>query len=217
MNKNKRIKILNCFKQQHPYPNIELDFTSPFELLIAVMLSAQSTDIRVNKVTKKLYKIANTPKTFLELGIDNIKNYINTIGIYNIKAINIVRTSYILLNYYKNNIPSDRYLLESLPGVGRKTANVILNNVYNKPTIAVDTHVFRVCNRTKFLVSKNVKQLEDKLVKTLPNMFKKNISNWMILHGRYICKSRKPNCNVCIIKHLCEFPEKNNFLLQKST
>ncbi|PPI88814.1 endonuclease III [Candidatus Pantoea edessiphila] len=203
MNQKIRIKILNILKDKNPNPIIELNFKSPFELLISTLLSAQSTDIIVNKVTQKLYQEANTPEKFLKLGLNNIKKYIKPIGLYNIKALNIIKTCHMLLEKYDGKIPENRIALETLPGIGKKTANIILNIVFNQSTIAVDTHVFRVCNRTRFATGKNVIQVENKLLKVVPKSFKKNCHMWLVFHGRYTCKARIPKCNLCIINHLC--------------
>ncbi|WP_348769493.1 endonuclease III [Buchnera aphidicola] len=209
MNKKKRYKILSLFYLNQPNPITELIFSSDFELLISLILSAQSTDSIVNKTTLILFKIAKTPEEILQLGIDRLKYYIKSIGLYNIKAEYIIKTSFLLFNKYNNQIPNNRIELESLPGVGRKTANIILNLLFNKKTIAVDTHVFRVSNRTNFAVGKNVKQVEKKLIKVVPSIFKKNIHFWFVYHGRYICTARKQKCNFCLINKLCEFLNKN--------
>ncbi|CAL4319308.1 endonuclease III [Buchnera aphidicola] len=211
MNYKKRYKILSLFLIHNPYPKTELIFSSSFELLLSVMLSAQSTDFMVNKITKKLFKIANTPEKILQLGIENLKFYIKSLGLYNIKSENIIKTSILLLNKYDGLIPRTRFKLEQLPGVGRKTANIILNILFKKNTIAVDTHVFRVCNRTNFAQGKNVQELEKKLLKVVPTIFKINFHFWFLLHGRYICTARNFQCQKCIIYNLCEY--KNNILL----
>lgn len=208
MNKEKRYKILSLFHTHNSDPKLELIFSSDFELLLSVILSAQSTDIMVNKITKKLFKIANTPQSILFLGLEKLKNYIKNIGLYNIKALNIIRTSFIIFHKYHGRIPKNRIELESLPGVGRKTANIILNVLFQKNTIAVDTHVFRVANRTNFAKGKNVKEVEKKLIKVVPVFFKLKIHSWFVLHGRYICTARKVNCNICLIAQLCEFNKK---------
>lgn len=209
MNKKNREKILVRFKKNNPKPKIELTFNSVFELLISVLLSAQSTDNRVNQITNILYKIANTPQKILKVGIKRIKKIIKPIGLYNIKSKNIIRISKILVDNYDGIIPEDRKFLESLPGVGRKTANLILNVAFDWPTIAVDRHVFRVCNRTSFVYGKNVLQVEKKMLNVVPKKFKKNCHSWFVLHGRYVCKAKKPMCNICFIEDLCEFKEKN--------
>ncbi|QFQ32855.1 endonuclease III [Buchnera aphidicola (Aphis fabae)] len=205
MNKKKRYEILSLFHVNEPNPMIELFFSSDFELLISLILSAQSTDKTVNKITFILFKIANTPEGILQLGIEKLKYYIKSVGLYNTKAKYIIQTSFLLFNKYNNKIPKNRIELESLPGVGRKTANIILNVLFNKKTIAVDTHVFRVSNRTGFATGKNVIKVEKKLMKVVPSVFKKNIHFWFVYHGRYICKARKQKCNICLISKFCEF------------
>ncbi|BGI50905.1 MAG: endonuclease III [Arsenophonus endosymbiont of Ceratovacuna japonica] len=208
MNKQKRISIMTRLRNNNPLPITELIFNSPFELLISVLLSAKATDISVNKATIKLYSVANNAQKMLNLGSDKIKFYIKTIGLFNIKANNIIKTSKILIDKYNGKVPQNRQDLESLPGVGRKTANVILNTIFNLPTIAVDTHIFRFCNRTNFAKGKNVFEVEQKLIKVVPIEFKLHCHNWFILHSRYTCVSRKPRCNSCIIEDLCEFNNK---------
>lgn len=208
MNKNKRIKIFQKLKAQNSQPTTELNYENPFELLIAVILSAQATDLGVNKATKKLYLVANTPVAMYDLGLDGLKTYIRTIGLYNNKAKNIIKTCKLLIDEHKSQVPDDRISLEKLPGVGRKTANVILNTAFGKPTIAVDTHIFRVSNRTGIAIGKNVRVIEDKLIKFVPDEYKLNAHHWLILHGRYICVARKPKCGSCIIYDFCEFKEK---------
>ncbi|WP_334472096.1 endonuclease III [Arsenophonus sp. PmNCSU2021_1] len=208
MNKQKRIDILTRLRDNNPTPTTELVFNSPFELLISVLLSAQATDISVNKATAKLYPIANTAEKMLALGINEIKHYIKTIGLFNTKAENIIKTCQILIDKYNSQVPENREALESLPGVGRKTANVVLNTAFGWPTIAVDTHIFRVCNRTNFAPGKNVIEVEQKLIKVVPIEFKVDCHHWFILHGRYTCIARKPRCGSCIIEDLCEFNDK---------
>lgn len=208
MNKAKRIEILTRLRAQNPNPTTELAFQSSFELLISVILSAQATDVSVNKATAILYPIANTPSTILALGVDGLKKYIKTIGLYNSKAENVIKTCRILLEKHNGNVPENREALEALPGVGRKTANVVLNTAFGWPTIAVDTHIFRVCNRTNFAPGKNVEQVEEKLLKVVPAEFKVDCHHWLILHGRYTCIARKPRCGSCIIEDLCEFKDK---------
>lgn len=208
MNNQKRIEILKRLRAENPKPTTELKFESPFELLIAVMLSAQATDVSVNKATAKLYPVANTPKAILDLGEAGLKQYIRTIGLFNSKAANVIKTCQILLEKYDGEVPEDRAALESLPGVGRKTANVVLNTAFGWPTIAVDTHIFRVCNRTKFATGKNVNEVEQKLLKVVPSEFKVDVHHWLILHGRYTCVARKPRCGSCVIEDLCEYKEK---------
>lgn len=197
------------FKKKFLNKTIELNFSSPFELLIAVLLSAKTTDISVNKVTKELYLVANTPIKMLNLGITGIKKYIKSIGLFNKKAKFIFNICYILLNKYQGNVPKNRKLLEELPGIGRKTANVVLNVAFGFPTIAVDTHVFRFCNRSNFASGKNVSLVEEKLLKVVPKIFKLNCHNLLILHARYTCTAKNPHCQLCSIENLCEFKYKN--------
>ncbi|NCP64896.1 MAG: endonuclease III [Paraglaciecola sp.] len=208
MNKTKRIEILSRLRNENPHPTTELNYSSPFELLIAVILSAQATDVGVNKATSKLYAVANTPQAIYDLGLDGLKSYIKTIGLFNAKAENVMKTCYILINEHNSQVPESREALEALPGVGRKTANVVLNTAFGWPTIAVDTHIFRVSNRTKLAPGKNVDQVEQKLLKVVPKEFKVDVHHWLILHGRYTCIARKPRCGSCIIEDLCEFKDK---------
>lgn len=208
MNKEKRIEILTRLRDNNPQPTTELLFDSPFELLISVLLSAQATDVSVNKATRPLYAVANTPQAILELGVDGVKSYIKTIGLFNTKAENVIKTCRMLVDLHNGEVPEDRAALEALPGVGRKTANVVLNTAFGWPTIAVDTHFFRVCNRTKFAPGKNVDEVEQKLLRVVPAEFKVDCHHWFILHGRYTCVARKPRCGSCIIEDLCEFSEK---------
>lgn len=208
MNKEKRIEILSRLRDNNPHPTTELVYTTPFELLISVLLSAQATDVSVNKATAKLYPVANTPGSVLALGVDGVKEYIKTIGLFNAKAENVIKTCRILLEKHNGEVPEDRAALEALPGVGRKTANVVLNTAFGWPTIAVDTHIFRVCNRTKFAPGKTVDDVEDKLLKVVPAEFKLDCHHWLILHGRYTCIARKPRCGSCLIEDLCESKEK---------
>jgi len=208
LNKNKRAEIFQKFKAQNPEPGTELNYSNPFELLIAVVLSAQATDIGVNKATKKLYPVANTPEAIYALGLDGLKTYIRTIGLYNTKAKNIIKTCKLLIDEYDSRVPEDRSSLERLPGVGRKTANVILNTAFGQPTIAVDTHIFRVSNRTGIAPGKDVRVVEDKLIKFVPDEYKQDAHHWLILHGRYTCIARKPRCGSCVIYELCEFKQK---------
>lgn len=208
MNNQKRRLILERLRDDNPHPTTELNFTTPFELLIAVLLSAQATDVSVNKATDKLYPVANTPQAMLDLGVDGVKEYIKTIGLFNTKAENVIKTCAILLERHGGEVPENREALEALPGVGRKTANVVLNTAFGWPTIAVDTHIFRVSNRTGFAVGKNVDQVEEKLLKVVPVEFKLDVHHWLILHGRYTCLARKPRCGSCIIEDLCEYKEK---------
>ena len=209
MNKDKRRLILERLREANPHPTTELHYSSPFELLIAVILSAQATDVGVNKATAKLYPVANTPAAILALGLDGLKSYIKTIGLYNAKAENVIKTCQQLLTLHCGEVPEDRAALEALPGVGRKTANVVLNTAFGWPTIAVDTHIFRVANRTGFAPGKNVDEVEQKLLKHVPAEFKLDVHHWFILHGRYTCIARKPRCGSCLIEDLCEFKEKN--------
>lgn len=211
MNNAKRVEILRRLREHNPHPTTELNFSSTFELLIAVLLSAQATDVSVNKATAKLYPVANTPQGMLDLGLDGLKQYIKTIGLYNNKAINILKTCQILIDSHQGQVPEDRQALEALPGVGRKTANVVLNTGFGWPTIAVDTHIFRVCNRTHFAQGSNVDRVEEKLLKVVPAEFKVDCHHWLILHGRYTCIARKPRCGSCIIEDLCEYNEKTEY------
>lgn len=208
MNKEKRIEILTRLRDNNPQPTTELLFDSPFELLISVLLSAQATDVSVNKATRPLCAVANTPQAILDLGVDGVKSYIKTIGLFNTKAENVIKTCRMLVELHNGEVPEDRAALEALPGVGRKTANVVLNTAFGWPTIAVDTHIFRVCNRTKFAPGKNVDEVEQKLLRVVPAEFKVDCHHWFILHGRYTCVARKPRCGSCIIEDLCEFSEK---------
>ncbi len=208
MNKNKRSEIFQKLKAQNPQPTTELNYSSPFELLIAVVLSAQATDVGVNKATKKLYPVANTPEAIYALGLDGLKKYIRTIGLYNTKAKNIIKTCKLLIDEHDGQVPEDRTSLEKLPGVGRKTASVILNTAFGQPTIAVDTHIFRVSNRTGIAPGKDVRVVEDKLIKFVPDEYKQDAHHWLILHGRYTCVARKPRCGSCVIYDLCEFKQK---------
>ncbi|CAG9296872.1 endonuclease III [Celerinatantimonas diazotrophica] len=210
MNNQKRREILTRLRDANPKPTTELNYQTPFELLIAVMLSAQATDVSVNKATAKLYPVANTPESIYALGVDGLKTYIRTIGLYNAKAENIIKTCQILINQHHSQVPENRAALEALPGVGRKTANVVLNTAFGWPTIAVDTHIFRVCNRTKFASGKNVNQVEEKLLKVVPSEFKVDVHHWLILQGRYTCVARKPRCGSCLIEDLCEFKDKTS-------
>ena len=211
MNKEKRIEILKRLRAANPPPTTELNFSSPFELLIAVILSAQATDKGVNKATDKLFPIANTPQAILALGVDGLKEYIKTIGLFNSKAENIIKTCRDLIEKHNGEVPEDRAALEALAGVGRKTANVVLNTAFGHPTIAVDTHIFRVCNRTGFAPGKDVVKVEEKLIKVVPAEFKVDVHHWLILHGRYTCVARKPRCGACIIEDLCEYKEKTDY------
>ena len=211
MNKEKRIEILKRLRAANPHPTTELNFSSPFELLIAVILSAQATDKGVNKATDKLFPVANTPQAILALGVDGLKEYIKTIGLFNSKAENIIKTCRDLIEKHNGEVPEDREALEALAGVGRKTANVVLNTAFGHPTIAVDTHIFRVCNRTAFAPGKDVLKVEEKLIKVVPAEFKVNVHHWLILHGRYTCVARKPRCGACMIEDLCEYKNKTEY------
>lgn len=204
MNKAKRIEIFSLLREQNPNPTTELIYKNEFELLIAVILSAQATDISVNKATVELYKAANTPEAISKLGETKLKRYVRTIGLFNTKAKNIIKTCKILMEQHAGQVPRTREALEALPGVGRKTANVILNTAFNEPTIAVDTHIFRVSNRTGIAPGKNVLEVEKRLLRLVPDEFKRDAHHWLILHGRYTCIARKPKCESCIINHLCE-------------
>lgn len=208
MNKEKRIEILTRLRNENPHPTTELNYSNPFELLIAVILSAQATDVGVNKATAKLYPVANTPQAILDLGVDGLKEYIKTIGLFNSKAENIIKTCRDLIEKHNGEVPQTREELEALAGVGRKTANVVLNTAFGQPTIAVDTHIFRVSNRTNFAPGKDVVKVEEKLLKVVPDEFKVDVHHWLILHGRYTCIARKPRCGSCIIEDLCEYKEK---------
>lgn len=210
MNKEKRIEIFERLRAHNPEPRTELEYSTPFELLIAVLLSAQATDVSVNKATRKLYPVANTPEAILALGEEGLKSYIKTIGLFNSKASNVIKLCDILIRQHQSQVPQTREALEALPGVGRKTANVVLNTAFGQPTIAVDTHIFRVSNRTKIAPGKNVDEVEQKLLKVVPSEFKLDAHHWLILHGRYTCVARKPKCGSCIIEDLCEFKEKTS-------
>lgn len=209
MNQEKRLQILTRLRNNNPKPQTELNFSSPFELLVAVTLSAQATDVSVNKATAKLFPVANTADSIFALGVEGLKEYIKTIGLYNNKAINVIKACEILIKKYNGEVPEDREALEALPGVGRKTANVVLNTAFGWPTIAVDTHIFRLANRTKFAPGKNVVEVEERMLKVVPTEFKVDVHHWFILHGRYTCLARKPRCGSCIIEDLCEFKEKS--------
>jgi endonuclease-3 len=208
MNAAKRYEIFARLRAANPNPTTELEYSTPFELLIAVLLSAQATDVGVNKATRKLYPVANTPQAILDLGVDELKTYISTIGLYNTKAKNVIATCEILVNQYGGEVPREREALESLPGVGRKTANVVLNTAFGEAAMAVDTHIFRVSNRTKIAPGKNVDQVEQKLMKFVPKEFLQDAHHWLILHGRYTCVARKPKCWNCVINDLCEYKDK---------
>ena len=209
MNRSKRQEIFERLRANNPHPTTELHYGNPFQLLIAVMLSAQSTDVGVNKATRALFKKVKTPRAMLQLGEAGLKEYIKTIGLYNTKARNIIRTSSILVEQHQGKVPEDRAALEALPGVGRKTANVVLNTAFGQPTIAVDTHIFRVANRTGIAPGKTVNEVEQRLLRLVPDEFRKDAHHWLILHGRYTCIARKPRCQSCIISDLCEYRDKN--------
>ena len=210
MNAEKRRQIYERLAKANPHPTTELKYQSSFELLISVVLSAQATDVSVNKATAKLFKVANTAAAILALGEDRLKTYIRTIGLFNSKAKNIIGACKILVAQHDGQVPHDREALEALPGVGRKTANVILNTAFGEPTIAVDTHIFRVSNRTGLATGKNVLAVEKKLEKFTPDEFKRDAHHWLILHGRYVCKARKPNCPACPIADLCDYKPKTD-------
>lgn len=208
MNVQKRSAIFKRFAQANPAPKTELTYRSPFELLISVILSAQATDRSVNLATAKLFPVAHTPSAFLTLGISGLESYIRSIGLYHTKARNIIKTCEILVEQHKGKVPKQREALQALPGVGRKTANVILNVAFNQPTIAVDTHIFRVCNRTGLARAKTPEKVEEILNKIVPKTYLKRAHHWLVLHGRYICTARKPHCCECLIYELCQYPDK---------
>ena len=208
MNRDKRTKIYATLCAANPTPQTELNYDGPFQLLVAVILSAQATDVGVNKATVELFPVAGTPEAILDLGVDGLKRYIKTIGLYNSKAENIIKTCRILLEEYDGDVPRSREALEALPGVGRKTANVILNTAFGEPTIAVDTHIFRVANRTGLAKGKTPLEVEKRLTKLTPEEFLKDAHHWLILHGRYVCKARRPDCPACAIAEWCEYRPK---------
>ena len=209
MNKTKREEIFRRLRTANPEPTTELIYHSPFELLISVMLSAQATDVSVNKATARLFPVANTPEAIFKLGVSKLKGYIRTIGLYNTKAENVIKACRILVENHNSQVPDTREGLEALPGVGRKTANVVLNTYFRQKTMAVDTHIFRVSNRTGIAPGKNVLEVEKKLLKFVPDEFLLDAHHWLILHGRYTCIARKPRCGSCVISDLCEFRDKN--------
>lgn len=209
MNRQKREEIFRRLRDNNPAPVTELEYSSHFELLIAVMLSAQATDVGVNKATRKLYPVANTPEAILALGVDGLKSYIKTIGLFNTKAENVIKTCAALIERHDSQVPQTREELEALPGVGRKTANVVLNTAFREIAMAVDTHIFRVSNRTGIAPGKNVLQVEKALLKFVPKEYLLDAHHWLILHGRYVCIARKPKCGMCPIEDLCEYREKN--------
>ena len=208
MNVEKRIQIFRILEQKNPNPTTELQYSSTFELLVSVILSAQATDVSVNKATAKLFPLANTPEAIKKLGLRKLTGHIKSIGLFKTKAENILKTCSILIDKFSGEVPKNREDLESLPGVGRKTANVVMNTAFGIPTIAVDTHIFRVSNRTKIARGKSVLEVEKKLLKLVPQDFLQNAHHWLILHGRYTCKARTPLCKDCCIAHLCEFKDK---------
>jgi len=208
VNRDKRTLIFRTLRERMPAPTTELEYDNPFELLIAVILSAQATDISVNKATARLYPVASTPESILALGVQGLKSYIRTIGLFNSKAENIIKTCRILIEQHHGEVPRTRSELEALPGVGRKTANVVLNTAFGEPTIAVDTHIFRVSNRTGIAKGKTPLEVEKRLVRLTPDEFKKDAHHWLILHGRYVCKARKPLCGECPISEWCEYTKK---------
>ena len=208
MNRDKRTAIYRKLRELDPNPDTELHYDNSFQLLVAVILSAQATDISVNKATDRLYPVAGTPEAIFALGVDGLTPYIRTIGLYNSKAGNIIKTCKILIDQHGSDVPRSREQLEALPGVGRKTANVILNTAFGEPTIAVDTHIFRVANRTGIAKGKTPLEVENRLVRLTPDEFKKDAHHWLILHGRYVCKARKPLCSECAIVRWCEYPRK---------
>ena len=210
MNRIKRTEFFSRLQMQNPEPTTELNYKNEFELLIAVILSAQATDVSVNKATVELYKVANTPEAIYKLGEAKLKKYIKNIGLFNTKAKNVIKTCKTLIDDYASQVPDNRAALESLPGVGRKTANVILNTAFGQPTIAVDTHIFRVSNRTGIAPGKTVVEVEKRLQRLVPEEFKLNAHHWLILHGRYTCLARKPKCSACIINDLCEYRSKTD-------
>ena len=213
MNKTKRIEFLTRLRKKNPSPTTELRYSSSFELLISVILSAQATDISVNKVTEQLFKKAGTPEAMYALGEQSLKSFIKSIGLFNTKAKNVIKACRILIDEHDSEVPKDRESLEKLPGVGRKTANVILNTAFGEPTIAVDTHIFRVCNRTGFAPGKTVRQVEDKLLKVVPEEFKRDTHHWLILHGRYTCMDRQPKCGECWVIDVCDYKSKTSVAL----
>ncbi|MGB4248571.1 MAG: endonuclease III [Pseudohongiellaceae bacterium] len=208
MNRIKREEIFRRLREENPNPTTELEFNSTFELLIAVILSAQATDVSVNKATRVLYKVANTPEKIRSLGVDGLKSYIKTIGLFNTKAENVIKTCAALIERHNSIVPDSREALEALPGVGRKTANVVLNTAFRQPAMAVDTHIFRVSNRTGIAPGKNVLEVEKNLLKFVPKDYLLDAHHWLILHGRYTCVARKPKCGACVIEDLCEYKDK---------
>lgn len=214
MNKQIRSEIYRRLRADNPHPDTELNYQTPFQLLISVILSAQATDVSVNKATDRLYPVASTPAAILELGVSKLKRYIKTIGLYNGKAENIVKTCRILLRLHNGEVPRTREALEALPGVGRKTANVVLNTAFGEPTIAVDTHIFRISNRTGIAPGKTPLEVEKRLTRLTPEEFRKDAHHWLILHARYVCKARKPDCRACMLSDLCEYRSKTTIGLK---
>jgi endonuclease-3 len=212
MNKQKRTEIFSRLREENPKPVTELSYSSDFELLIAVILSAQATDVGVNKATNKLYPVANTPEAIFALGVDGLKEYIKTIGLFNSKAENVIKTCRALIDRHASQVPRTREELEALPGVGRKTANVVLNTAFGQIAMAVDTHIFRVSNRTGIAPGKNVLDVEKRLIRLVPQEFLLDAHHWLILHGRYTCIARKPRCGACLIEDLCEFKDKRDYI-----
>jgi len=208
MNRDQVREMFTRLRELNPHPKTELEYSSPFELLVAVALSAQATDVGVNKATRKLFPVANTAQAILALGEEGLKQYIATIGLFNAKARNVIAACAILVEKYDGEVPADRAALEALPGVGRKTANVVLNTAFGQPTMAVDTHIFRVANRTGLAPGKDVRAVEDGLLKVIPEEFLQDAHHWLILHGRYVCKARKPDCPQCVIRDLCHYRDK---------
>lgn len=214
MTKKEVITFFELLREQRPKPETELNYSSPFELLIAVMLSAQATDKSVNKATDKLFPVANTAQEIYDLGVDGLKEYIKTIGLFNAKAENVIKTCQILIEKYQGEVPQTREALEALPGVGRKTANVVLNTAFGQVAMAVDTHIFRLGNRTGLAIGKNVLEVEKKLLKVIPTEFILDAHHWLILHGRYCCTARNPKCKECIVSHVCHWVDKESYLNQ---
>lgn len=212
MNREKRTAIFRRLRDANPAPTTELNYSNSFELLIAVILSAQATDIGVNKATAKLFPVANTPEAIYRLGVEGLKEYIRTIGLFNSKAENVIKTCKVLMERHNSQVPDNRGDLEALPGVGRKTANVVLNTAFGQPAMAVDTHIFRVSNRTGIAPGKNVVEVEKRLMRLVPKEFLLNAHHWLILHGRYTCTARKPRCGACEIEDLCEFKHKRDYI-----
>ncbi|CEA01290.1 DNA lyase [Pseudomonas saudimassiliensis] len=210
MNKEKRYEIFRRLREDNPHPTTELNFNSPFELLIAVILSAQATDVGVNKATDKLFPVANTPEAIYALGVEGLSEYIKTIGLFNSKARNVIETCRLLIEQHGSQVPENREALEALPGVGRKTANVVLNTAFGHPVMAVDTHIFRVSNRTGIAPGKTVLEVEKKLMRHVPKEFLLDAHHWLILHGRYVCRARTPQCGSCRIEDLCEYKHKTS-------